>query len=200
MSITALGDLDVGSVTAAGQAVTLSATGALHRPEWSCAQRHRPKRHAERIIDRLPPAIHLETQVSSSITATATGGGIYISDLGTGTSYAHRDGVGTGGQYRFHQRGQHRPDDGHRPGQYGHPDRGRLDHQRQALTRRRSTSPPRRSILSLPAASAPQAIPWKCSWPRWPPRTADANGVFMDNAGPLADRANRARQRREAAR
>ena len=99
MSITTLGDLNVGSVTAAGQAVTLSATGAL--------------------IDLNGPALNVTAQIAtlsgssigsasdpletqaSSITATSTVGGIYISDLGAGTITLTATAAGQGSNIDF---------------------------------------------------------------------------------------------------
>ena len=185
VSISALGDLDVGTVTAAGQAVTLTATGALIDPSG-------PALNVTAASATLngssigSPSDQFETQVSS-ITATATSGGIYISDLGTGSSDTHRDGAGTGGRYRFHQRGQHRPDDGHRPGQYGHP---------AARPGRSPTAThPHRPAVNITAQTldivAPGGIgtaanPLEVSWLRWPPRTAARTGSSWINAGPLA--------------
>lgn len=100
VSITAIGDLDVGSVTAAGQAVTLTASGGA-------------------LIDPSGPALNVtaqsaalsgssigsssdpfETQVSS-LTATGTNGGIYISDLGTGTITLAATATGLGSNIVF---------------------------------------------------------------------------------------------------
>jgi hypothetical protein len=99
VSITTLGDLDVGSVTAAGQGVTLSAGGAL--------------------IDSNGPALNvtaqsatvsgssiggpgdpLETQVSS-ITAMAADGVLEISDLGTGSLTLTASATGPGSDIDF---------------------------------------------------------------------------------------------------
>ena len=99
VSITALGDLDVGSVTAAGQAVTLSATGALIDPSG-------PALNVTAQTATLSgssigsPSDQFETQVSS-LTATATSGGIYISDLGTGTITLTATAAGQGSNIDF---------------------------------------------------------------------------------------------------
>lgn len=100
VSITNIGKLEVGSVTAVGQAVTLSATGAL--------------------IDSNGPAVNVtaqsatlsgssigsssdpfETKVLSSLTATATSGAVYISDLGTGTITLAATATGLGADINF---------------------------------------------------------------------------------------------------
>jgi hypothetical protein len=84
VSITALGDLDVGTVTAAGQAVTLTATGG------DLVNATGPALNITALSATLSgsmigaPGDDLETEVST-ITASATGGGIFIHDLGTGS-------------------------------------------------------------------------------------------------------------------
>ena len=99
VSITALGDLDVGSVTAAGQAVTLSATGALIDPSG-------PALNVTAQSATLSgssigsPSDQFETQVSS-LTATGTSGGIYISDLGTGNVTLTATAAGQGSDIDF---------------------------------------------------------------------------------------------------
>jgi hypothetical protein len=83
VSITTLGDLNVGSVTAPGQTVTLSATGALidpSGPELNVTAQSAILSGSS-IGSSSDP---FETQVSS-LTATGTSGAIHVGDLGTGT-------------------------------------------------------------------------------------------------------------------
>ena len=99
VSITTLGDLDVGSVTAAGQAVTLSAGGALIDPSGP-ALNVTAESATLRGSSIGGPGDPLETQVSS-ITATATGGVLEISDRGTGSLTLTASAVGVGADIDF---------------------------------------------------------------------------------------------------
>ena len=95
VSITAAGDLDVGTVTAAGQAVTLSAMGALIDPSGP-ALNITAQSATLSGLSIGSSSDQFETQVSSSITATATSGGIDISDLGTGSLTLTATALGAG--------------------------------------------------------------------------------------------------------
>src|SRR5207249_1122776 len=83
VSITTIGDLDVGSVMAAGQAVALSATGALIDPSGPALNvtAQSATLSGSLIGNSSDP---FETQVSA-LTATGTSGAVYINDLGAGT-------------------------------------------------------------------------------------------------------------------
>jgi hypothetical protein len=100
VSISALGDLDLSSVTAPGRNVTLSATGALIDPSGP-ALNLTAKNATLTGFSIGGPSDALETQVSSSITATATDGALYISDLGTGSLTLTLTATGQGSDIDF---------------------------------------------------------------------------------------------------
>ena len=104
VAISATGDLDLGTVTAAGQAVTLTATGGeLVDPTG-------PALNITALSATLSgsmigaPADDLESEVST-LTASATGGGIYLSDLGTGSLTLTATAVGVGADIDFSSAG-----------------------------------------------------------------------------------------------
>ena len=99
VSITASGDLSVGSVTAACQAVTLSALGALTdsngpAPDVTALS---ATLNGSSIGSGSDP---FETQVSF-LTASGTSGAIYVSDLGTGTAAPTATAAGQGSNINF---------------------------------------------------------------------------------------------------
>ncbi|CAA9401138.1 MAG: hypothetical protein AVDCRST_MAG64-1700, partial [uncultured Phycisphaerae bacterium] len=105
--------------------------GRADRLERPRARRHRAQRDAERVIDRFRQRPVRDPGVVPHGLRHQRG------DLRQRPRHrdgrADRDGGGPGVQHQFHQRGQHRAEDGHRQGQHGHAERGRLDHRRPGI-------------------------------------------------------------------
>ena len=183
VSITAVGDLDVGAVTAAGQAVTLSAMGALIDPSGP-ALNVTAQSATLSGLSIGSSSDQFETQVSSSITATATSGGIYISDLGTGSLTLTATALGAGADIDVDSAGSIVLIRCHRPGQHGHPERGRVDHQRPSTSPGVNITAQTLDIVA-PGGIGTSANPLEILVAQIATADGGTPGVFMNNAGPL---------------